>query len=171
MACLWPKMGDKQCKDKGTEYLQTEYEVCYEKEMPLSLKTIQPLVEKVYASQPWVTHPSSVMDKSVNCYGNSNKVVRFVMIQSSHTLEETIACKELLREMYQSGKHSVHITDNVQETRQLAQLVLTPEGLSSWNKTSVNSRLIECIKERWFYFKKIEWINFKVKVYRQLCKR
>ena len=168
MACLWPQMGDSKCKDKGTEFLKSNYTICYQKEMALSLKTIQQLVARVYASQPWVNQPSSVMDKSVNCYGNSNRTVRFVMIQSALSLEETIKCKEFLREMYHSGKHSVHITDNVEETKELSQLVLTAEGISSWNRTGFNNKFLERMKERWYYFKKIEWINLKVRIYKML---
>ena len=90
------------------------------------------------------------------------------MIQSALSLEETIKCKEFLREMYHSGKHSVHITDNVEETKELSQLVLTAEGISSWNRTGFNNKFLERMKERWYYFKKIEWINLKVRIYKML---
>ena len=45
-------------------------------------------------------------------------------------------------------------------------LFLTQEGLKKWNDESGSRKLMERIKERWFYFKKIELINLKVAIAR-----
>lgn len=164
IACLWPQMGDENCKDQGTAFLSNHYPICYIKDMKLSLKSITPLVAKVYAAQPWVSNPAALADKSINCYGNTSKIARFVLIQSSVSLEETIANKEALREIFHSGKHSIHITDNVEETRDLLPLICTPEGEASWNVTSSTDKLLDGLNERWYYFKKVQFINLKVRV-------
>lgn len=166
VACLWPKMGNAKCKDAGLGFLSIYYQICYTKDIAVNLKAVEKLVKYVYAGQPWVHHPESVMDKSVNCYGNTNKTLRVVVMQSSLSLDETIANKEALRMKFDSGKHSIHITDNVDESRDILPLFLTQEGLKKWNDESGSRKLMERIKERWFYFKKIELINLKVAIAR-----
>lgn len=162
MACLWPQMGDGRHKDIAVEYLKSKYKVCYQTEATVSIKSLELLIPLVYASQPWVNSHSSVLDKSINCFGRTNRTVRFVLMQTSLSLDETIEIKEYIRDIFKSGKHSVHITDNNKETRELSQIVFTPEGCKLWKDEKIINSIREQIKERWYYFRNVELLKIKV---------
>lgn len=164
VACLWPQMGNLKCKNIGVKYLASKFQICYIKDIKVSLKSIQTLIGMIYSSQPWVNDPKSIQYKSICCYGKSNKILRIVLMQSDHTLKDTIEYKEDLRNIFHSGKHSLHITDSVEETRELTPLILTDKGRELWQTENETYKLIEKLKERWFYFNKIQWINFKVAI-------
>ena len=78
-------------------------------------------------------------------------------------MEEVTVLKEKIRNLFKFEKDTIHITDTYNEAKQLATLILTPEGQNSWY-SSQNLRLQEHIKEYCFYFKNVIWLNFKIKV-------
>ena len=162
IACLWPGLGDIRRKNECVEMLARSYKVCYIKDINLSLKDLRLLISKVYVGQLWVNNKDAVFDKAILCYGNSNKTMRIVLLQSNVPLEETIANKERIRRCFHKGKHSIHITDNSEETQRLASLVLSKNGLNVWHSENEIVEIVENIKERWFYFKKVRLIKIKV---------
>lgn len=160
VACLWPKMGAESEKQKAIKYLASRYPIIFEKRMTLSLKSLMAFVARVYDSQPWVTDSKNVQYKALECFG-SNHEVHFVFFQGNG-LDQVLADKDAIRNIFQCGKHALHITDNDEETRIVADMLLTQEGLNSWYESSASAAMKERIRERWYYFKKVQWINFKV---------
>lgn len=162
IACLWPGLGDIRRKNECVEMLAQSYKVCYIKDIKLSFKDFRSLIAKVYVGQLWVNNNDAVCNKAILCYGNSNKTMRVVLLQSNVPIEKTITNKERIRRCFHKGKHSIHITDNSDETRRLALLVLSKKGLNVWHSESGVFEIVENIKERWFYFKKVQLIKIKV---------
>ena len=162
VACLWPKMGSESEKQKAVKYLANRYQIIFEKRMTLSLKSLMAFVARVYDAQPWVTDPSNVQYKALECF-SSNHEVHFVFFRGNG-LDQVLTDKDAIRDIFQSGKHALHITDNDEETRVVADMLLTQDGLTSWYESSAGAALKERIRECWYYFKKVQWINFKVTV-------
>lgn len=162
VACLWPRMGKEKEKEKAVKYLKSKYTLCYIKNIRGHLKEYEKLISLVYDAQPWSKSRNSLLDKTINCLGNISHITKFVLFESELPLEETLRIKDDLRELFKCGKHSVHITDNVFETRSLMKYVITKEGQKQWGANSMSNTISSFFQEKFLYFRKVVWINFKV---------
>ena len=159
VACLWPKMEDKS---KARLLIENHFGLVYEKKLKVNLKSFQSLICRVYDNQPWVDEPDSVKFKSLQCYG-FNGQIQFLFF-CANSLDEVLVVKEQIRAIYNVGKHSLHITDSIEETRALAKVILDETERNVWNASSAIDGLKEKMEERWCYFKKVQWINLKVAI-------
>lgn len=166
IACLWPRMGNLNVKNKTLEFINRQYPLCYRKSVNTNLESFVYFVAKIYETQPWVGNASNgyagARNKALNCFA-SNKQIVFALFEFDK-LEDVIALKAEIRQCFQCEKHSIHITDNVDESRDIAKLIFDSNTLNKWNKISsgVMSRLRETIREKIFYFKNITLIKWKV---------
>lgn len=159
VACLWPKMEDKS---RALTLIEHRFGVAYEKKLKVNLKSFQSLISRVYDNQPWVSEPDSVKFKSLQCYG-FNGQIQFLFF-CANSLDEVLTIKEEIRAIYNVGKHSLHITDSIEETRALAKVILDETERNIWNASSAVDGMKEKMEERWCYFKNVQWINIKAKV-------
>ncbi len=166
VACLWPRIGSKKIKEDITKKIGNIHYISYIKKIHVSLRSISNFVSEIYSQQSWTQNEASVMDKAARVYGNGGAML-IVFFENKNSLNDIIKEKENLRLLYKKGKDSIHITDNKDETIEIANLVLLESKIESWNNKS-SRKLIEIIEEKWFYFKKIYWINFKVFIAKHL---
>lgn len=159
VACLWPKMKDKS---RARALMESHFGIVYEKELKVNLKSFQSLICRVYDNQPWVYEPDSVKFKSLQCYG-FNGQIQFLFF-CANSLDEVLAVKEQIRAIYDVGKHSLHITDSIEETKALAKVILDETERNEWNASSAVDGMKERMEERWCYFKNVQWINLKATV-------
>ena len=159
VACLWPKMSDQS---QAFAWIEETFGIVYERKVKVNYPSFRKLIKKVYENQPWVNEPNSVDDKSLHCYG-FNGQLRFLFFVS-RDLDKVLFIKEKIRLMYGVGKHALHITDNELETREIARILLETKLRKEWLDHSAVNSLSEKIQERWYYFKKVQVIDFKVKV-------
>ena len=170
VACLWPRMGDQKEKEKATQIISTHYPICYKKILHVRFTSFVKLITNTYKNQPWVGSEKNgfigATDKALNCYGK-NRTVSFVFFQTSD-LNNVLKLKEDIRRMFTYEKHSIHITDNIEETRDIASFVLDKTLLDEWlygQKGGTIARMKERMNERILYFKKVIWTKTKVKMY------
>ncbi len=165
IACLWPKMGNTENKDKAITLINSFSNPFYIKSTITNLKSLTSLIIKTYNHQDWVGTAENgyagAKDKALRCF-SFNKNIDFVFF-TANNLEEVTILKEKIRNLFKFEKDTIHITDTYNEAKQLATLILTPEGQNSWC-SSQKLRLQEYIKEYCFYFKNVIWLNFKIKV-------
>lgn len=162
IACLWPKMVNKSF---AIDRLRDEFVVGYQVNQRVSMKSMMELTRKVYSGQPWVTDNASVESKAMSCF-DFNGTITFVAF-SADTLEHVLSIKESIRRKYRLDKHALHITDTVEEARDLSHLILTEDGLRTWQMDyGIKFKLLSAIEERWMYFKKVQLINIKVAIAR-----
>lgn len=172
VACLWPKMGDDKKKQMAIERIKSFSTVFFVKRLHCTLSSFGTFIAKVYQRQSWVGSEKNgfagAMDKALNCY-DTNKNIDFVFFQSYKTLDEILELKEEIRNLFLYGKHSLHITDNDEEAKDIAYYLLSKEGLSEWlykrNTLGYISLLRDIVREKVFIFKKVHWIRFKTFVY------
>lgn len=157
VACLWPRIADKS---KAISLIGARFYIAYEKTVNVSLRAFQRLIAGVYAGQPWTQNPESLKDKSLQCFGFNRKIV-FVFFVADN-LNDVVALKDEIRNMYGAGKHSIHITDNSRETQAIAKDVLIAEERAKWADASAAGLIRQRLEERWFYFKHVQMINIKV---------
>lgn len=159
VACLWPKMKDKS--DAHT-LIEQQFRIVYEKALHVNLTSFKSLIKRVYEGQPWVNEPDSVNNKSLQCY-DFNRQILFIFF-GANSLDEVLTVKEKIRNMYDVGKHSLHITDSVEETRAIAGYILDEKKRKVWLSISAVDGLGDKLKERWYYFKHVQVINLKVAI-------
>lgn len=176
VACLWPRMGNGQVKQKVEDLIQERFDVLYVKECIVSLKSLIALVLKIYSNQDWIGGETDgytgATDKAMNCFA-SNKRLRFVFFVGK-SQDDVIMTKDEIRNRFPYGKHSIHISDNHSETKLVAYHTLTEKGREEWLGNgflgSGLQRVYERVSEQVIYLRKVTWINFKVWVYSRLVK-
>ena len=174
VACLWPKMGGKKEKKNAINVISEKNAICYEKAFNVKYESLVKFIYFVYQSQPWVGNESNqfegARDKALNCY-DKNKSLDIVFF-IAEDLTKVIELKEKIRSLYQLDKHSIHISDNFSETKDIASYTLYENGLNHWLfSDSYHGLLSKCTKEiaeQWFIFKKVKWISFKTKIYKMI---
>lgn len=172
LACLWPKMGKDPNKQVVIKRIRSFATIFYSKRVHCSLSTFGTFIAKVYQKQPWVgnekNHYSGAMDKALNCYDKNNHI-DFVYFQSDKPLIEILELKEEIRNLFKHGKHSIHITDNDDEVKDISNYILSKKGLSEWlykkNYTGYLSKIEDITIENIYIFKKVHWIRFKSLIY------
>ncbi len=170
VACLWPKMTSRD-KELAYKKISLNHTISYQKDIKISLSSLVYFVKTIYSEQDWTKSKAAVEDKAMRCYRN-NSMLSLVFFTTSDDLDALIKEKKELRNVFGDGKDSLHITDNNNETIQIANLTLNINKLKRWNKaeTGVAHCFKQRLNERILYFKKIQWIDFKVSVARLLKK-
>lgn len=169
-ACIWPSNSSDN-QQLVLSKLRDMHQIAYVKEIHCDLSSLRGFVKYIYMEQDWTQNPSYVLDKATRVYGKSRLMV--VFFESKSDLNTILKEKEQIRNVLGIGKDSLHITDNHAEAIDIATAVLTEEGLAQWmtdgaaNKTR---KLCSKFQEKWFIFKKVRWIAFKVKVYQLIHK-
>ncbi|NLG05027.1 MAG: hypothetical protein GX567_14525 [Clostridia bacterium] len=159
VACLWPKMKEKS---QAISTLKSEFPIAYEKNISCNLTDFKQLISIIYAGQPWVNEPESVNDKALQCFDFKGDI-HFVFF-TSDSLENVLSIKERIRNLYGQGKHTLHITDNAIETQVIAKNILIEEIRKNWKSSSSAQTLMERIAEHWYYFYKVQLLNWKIKI-------
>ena len=172
VGCLWPRINSEQ-KRNAISIVNSSCEVYYSREIHVSLKQLSLLIANIYRSQDWVGNEANgyagAYNKALSCFGPS-KQVQFVFFQG-RGLDETLAMKERIRQLFPYDKHSLHISDTDEETEEISRLVLTDEGRSSWQGNraeGLSFKIKEWLCEKCEFFKNVTIINWKVKVYKLL---
>lgn len=135
VACLWPRMGSEISKRPAINLLQEHTVPFYHKSFDVNLKSLTLFVAKVYRKQSWVgtekTGYTGAKDKALNCYQRGNGLDLYFFV-TEQTLEETLLLKEQVRQLFPYDKHTIHITDDLEETKDIAFYSLTQEGVEQW---------------------------------------
>jgi len=169
-ACLWPKMGKIKNRTYAMDIFNQHSKVLYIKDVSMSLKGLSDFMLYVYKNQNWVgtkdDNYAGVHDKALNCSNINNKIVRFVLFQSS-SLELVQQTKEDIRTYYGLGKHVVHITDDKYETEDIANIIFTEAS----NKFSNGlNKLSDNFSEYKVFFKNVYILKVKIGIARYLSK-
>ncbi len=164
VACLWPRLGDSTIKKNAVQQISGKHKVAFIKRIPVRLDSLTRFIREIYKDQPWTSRSVAVNDKALRVYGKKNRMVWFVFFENNLPLEEVVEEKEKWRELYGFAKDSLHVTDNINETCQIAYLTLTQEGLVTWYDYP-NGTLSQLIYERWHYFRKITLVKAKSKLW------
>ena len=130
VVCLWP-MATKNGKINQVEEIISKYSnIFYKKECKFSYDAFRNFLIQIYGHQNWVgdinNNFAGIDNKLNSCYANSNIV--FYCIDGG-SLQSILKLKEEIRVLYNIDKHSVHITDNYEESEQILNLILNENSL------------------------------------------
>src|SRR5690606_20955120 len=114
--------------------------VVYRKEINLNYNGAHNLLSEAYQGEPWLgdvreNYPG-VKNKLVKCFPNFGNVRAYVF--QAKDLDEVFAIKENVRQIFNIGKHAIHITDTQEETLRLARLVFNENAVHFLNYARPN---------------------------------
>lgn len=133
-ACLWPIIRDRGQK-KAFEEIEITSRVLYSCKVDLQYKGLRNFMLQIYGHQEWVgtleNHYSGLPGKVDACYyPNENTMV---VIFEAGDLDEVLRLKECIREQFQLGKHVLHISDSVGETKLMVNLLMNENSVHALN--------------------------------------
>lgn len=146
VACLWPVADDAKKREEAVRLIKEKYNVIYTKDCKMSFKAFCKFIAQVYMHDSWVgsieNDFSGSASKALLTYKRKGNLT-FVFFEGN-SKEETLLFKDEVRKIFNIDKHSVHITDNTQETKLIAEIVLNKNSLDFLEKsnTKLNVNLI-----------------------------
>lgn len=152
MACIWPAA--KATKTAAAEEILKEAgRLVFQKEVRLTYRGMKNFMTQIYGHQAWAgtieNRFCGIKKKAWACYRAKKPVKTYVFAADS--FETVVAVKERIRVLYGIGKHSIHISDNQEETLAMIQLLYYPNSLAFLNTAApYRDRRVFCrlLKER-----------------------
>ena len=135
VAFLWPTA---QGHDEKIEKVIPN--IVYRKEMTLTPNGAHNLLSQIYYGEEWL---GSVEDdfrgskgKLVECFKSFDSV-RIIAFQAD-SLDEVLKIKDKVRDIFNVGKHSIHITDTKEEAIRVARVVFNDNSIHFLNYAKPN---------------------------------
>lgn len=129
LAIIWP------ISNKKIKYISEFKDVLYEKKIYLNSNGAQNFVAQVYKKHKWLgdfeNGYSGAITKVSQVY-NRNHPIHLIFFKEK-SLKKVNYIKEKLRNKFSIGKSSIHITDNQEETLDLATLLLNENSQNFLN--------------------------------------
>ncbi|WP_051525833.1 hypothetical protein [Butyrivibrio proteoclasticus] len=150
LACVWP-IADRKKLSIVEELISEIGEIVFLQDVYLNYDGIRNFMIQVYGHQKWTGNIDNrfigVDEKAEACFKKGNPV-RAILFQAE-SFDSVISVKEKIRELFNIGNHSIHISDNQQETREMAELLFNPNSVFFLNqsKTYEYSNVHKKIKE------------------------
>jgi len=125
---LWPT-ADKSKDSKFYELLNKHGDLVYEKTIKIVSENAWVLIREVYKNETWLGNFKNqflgAKNKAIWCFQKKNPL-RVILYESNNDL---VKVKQLIRNIYNEGKHSIHITDNYSETYELSNLMFNKNSI------------------------------------------
>lgn len=131
---IFPTATSKGNIDKVEKILSSFTKVFYKKNIKLTKLGGFNLMREFYQGEPWAgNHPGyfGFRAKAKGCYQGEGDTI--VYLCEFEKLSDTVMVKELIREIYKVGKHSVHINDRHDETVRIAKAVFNDNSVHFLN--------------------------------------
>lgn len=135
--CIWP-VADKKILPVVEELLEKIVEIVYSQDVYLNYEGMRNLMIQIYGKQDWVGNIDDKFDgvkyKAKPCF-RENELLKTYLIESK-SFEEVVNIKNQIREIFGIGNHSIHISDDKEETREMAELLYNPNSVNFMNYAS-----------------------------------
>ncbi len=156
IACFWP-VADKKLLPRAEEILKEVGTIVYEQDVYLTYRGIRNLMIQAYGHQEWTgsidDNYSGVDYKATLCY--SNETVTKTYLFEAESLEKVIEIKGRIRKLFGIENHSLHISDNKEETDRMVDLLYNINSVdylnnadpylysTVWKKIEIFKNLVE----------------------------
>ncbi len=133
MACLWPNACRmKEQREVAIALLEQKFSVVSICRHDLGQNGLRNLLIQVYGFMSWTgnasNHFSGIYNKLNEISTADNSVVDFILFQAVG-LDEVLSVKAQIRDIFRMDKGAIHITDNTEETYQIANLIYNPNSV------------------------------------------
>ena len=130
---IWPSAigHDNEVRD----ILDKHFKIIYDKKIILNENGAFYYLYQIYKEYTWAQDNkdgySGVYRKLIPCFRTFSAIKTFLLIPISNT--DIVEIKSKLRNLYDLGKHSLHMTDNTQETIQMCNIILSDDTIKFLN--------------------------------------
>ena len=128
--CLWPNCYEKWYKNIK-EQLYSKLNVIYEKDISFSYNGFKNLMIQIYRNDDWVGNINNkyngIYQKVDKCY-DKNKTCFFVVEEDDFNKIQEV--KKDIRNEINLGNHSIHTTDNIDESINILNLILNNNSIN-----------------------------------------
>ncbi|MES9901329.1 MAG: hypothetical protein ABW168_01445 [Sedimenticola sp.] len=135
IAIIWPTAVGH---DKEIDKIITN--VVYRKEVKLNSNGAHNLISQIYHGEKWLGTVENDFrgskDKLVECFKTFGPV-RVIAFQADN-LRDVLNIKRRVRDIFQVGKHSIHITDNKREAVRVSSVIFNDNSIHMLNYSSPN---------------------------------
>ncbi|BBP44488.1 hypothetical protein [Thiosulfativibrio zosterae] len=136
LAIVWPTAGQEN-NQALKELLSSNGSIVYNKTIHLTRNGSLLLVKEAYSEEAWLGNYADgfqgAQNKSSWCFNKEGPV----QIYLYETSQDLIELKDKIRAIYGEGKHSIHMTDNKEETVKLANLLFNDNGIHWLNNAGL----------------------------------
>lgn len=148
-ACIWPASPVEKRK-QVLDLINKNGKIIYERDVQLDFEGLRNLMIQIYGHQDWIGSTEDefigVNGKVDPCYvpGVPCKIVLF----EGGKLDEVLKMKDDIREIFNIGKHALHISDTLEETQLMTSLLFSNSSVLSLNfgKITKNPELYKILK-------------------------
>lgn len=138
IALVWPAA---QGHDQEVENIIPN--IVYRKNVELTQNGAHNLLSQLYMGEEWFGNSENnfagINSKMAECFRHKGPV-RVVVFQAE-SLDESLIIKDKIREVFNIGKHSIHITDRKEEAIDLSRSVFNDNSIHFLNNTKLNKYL------------------------------
>lgn len=133
-ACIWPR-ADQSKWTAVDRLIKEKCDIVYRTSVVLTYNGLKNLMIQIYEKQEWCGNLQNgyrgVTGKADACYAESEKTIIYIL--DNARLPEIIDLKKNVRNIYQMANHSIHISDNSQESLKMAHLLLNANSVDALN--------------------------------------
>lgn len=130
IALIWPS-----AVGGNDELMKLIPNIIYRKDIALSRTGAKNLLVKVYHSEAWLGNYQNkfkgVEGKLVECFKNSTPLRVFAF--QADSFEDVLSIKEKIRDVFQIDKHSIHITDTLDDAIRVSRLLFNENSVHFLN--------------------------------------
>ncbi|MCM1440270.1 MAG: hypothetical protein NC131_13870 [Roseburia sp.] len=133
-ACIWSK-ADKSKNAVIDKMIRECCDVVYTSSIFLNYQGLRNLMIQIYGHQKWCGNIQNgykgVLGKVDACYQDNSETIIYVLDNVS--LEKVVNLKNRIRSIYQIQNSSIHISDNSQESLEIAHILLNQNSVDLLN--------------------------------------
>lgn len=133
---IWPSAVGRD--EEIQKILKKNFEIIYYKEVHFNENGAFQYLAQIYKEYSWAQNNgdgfSGVYRKLLPCFPNFNPVRVYFISSRDYTLVTSV--KEELRKLFGLEKHSMHATDNYQETLEMSEILLSDNTIQFLNQSN-----------------------------------
>ena len=148
---LFPSVKNQKV-DTVKSILKKNAQIITERIFWLNKDAADMFVQQIYPDEAWVSN--GAWGKTNYCFPKATGrfPIRVLFISTSLSLDKVLGTKKRIRELYNIGKHSIHITDTRSQAMDVAKMVLNKHSLRYINITKwtspIQRKKKECTKPK-----------------------
>ncbi|WP_053954705.1 hypothetical protein [Inediibacterium massiliense] len=135
VACIWPKASNRESRDLADKLINKSTKVISKHNTVLNYQGLKNLMSQIYSHQDWIgTYENNfkgVDNKAIKCYEKGAPLLLYTF--ECESLIKVLELKEKVRDIFKIENHSIHITDNSEESYQLTSLLLNRNSIEYLN--------------------------------------
>ena len=149
--CLWPRGKNKE-NSEVEKIIQDNFNVIYKKDIEFTYDGLRNFMIQVYKNDNWTGNINNnykgIDSKVSNCY--STDKTSFYIIEEDDT-NKISSIKNSIRKKIGIGNHSIHTSDNKNETIDILNMILNNNTINFLNKAKIfkfKNKIIELNKTK-----------------------